>query len=229
MAQAKIIALLQQKGGSGKTTTTLNLAGGLVEFGYRVIVVDMDKDKPDAWSWAAKSEAMKGLVRQVDEKNARESLNSLKFEAEFILIDTPPNFQTAALKAALLSDLVIIPAAPSGMDLSGLLESKDLALTADRPYKLLANRIAKNTTMGQSLLSVIEEQGGAFKSYIPQSVQFVEAEAEGLYIGDYAPQSKSHVQTRKVVKELLAYFDLTPKKNAFVNIQSKSKSKEGVL
>ena len=117
----------------------------------------------------------------------------------------------------------MIPAAPSGMDLSGLLESKDLALTADRPYKLLANRIAKNTTMGQSLLSVLEEQGGAFAAYIPQSVKFVEAEAEGLYIGDYAPQSKGHIQTRQVVKELLAYFGHQPRKNQYLESQKQSK------
>lgn len=223
MHEAKVISLLQQKGGSGKTTTTLNLAGGLLEYGYKVLVVDMDKDKPDAWSWAAKSPSMKDVVVQVDEKQARETISDLRSQTEFLLIDTPPNFQTAALKAALLSDLVIIPAAPSGMDLSGLLESKDLALTADRPYKLLANRIATNTTMGQSLLNVLEEQGNAFSAYIPQSVKFVEAEADGLYIGDYAYNSKAHFQTRQVVKELLAHFNMEPRQNKRLAIKKQSK------
>ena len=64
---AKTIALLQQKGGSGKTTTSVNLAGGLRECGYKVLITDMDKDKPDAWSWAAKSESMKDIAIQIDE------------------------------------------------------------------------------------------------------------------------------------------------------------------
>jgi chromosome partitioning protein len=207
MAQAKTIALLQQKGGSGKTTTAVNLAGGLRELGFKVMIADMDKDKPDAWSWAAKSESLKDMVVQVDEKMAREQLSELKAACDYLVIDTPPNFQTAALKAALLADLVVIPAAPSGMDLSGLLEAKDLAMTAGRPYKLLGNRIAKNTTMSRSLLSVLEEDGHAFDAAVPQSVKFVEAEAAGLYIGEYAPESDAHIEVRRVAKELNAYFN----------------------
>ncbi len=207
MSQAKAIALLQQKGGSGKTTTSVNLAGGLRELGYTVVIADMDKDKPDAWSWTIKSDTMKDMAQQIDEKQAREQLATLKSQYDFVIIDTPPNFQTAALKAALLADLVIIPAAPSGMDLSGLMEAKDLALTAGRPYKLLANRVSKNTTMSRSLMTVLEEDGKAFEAAIPQSVKFVEAEAAGLYIGEYAPESDAHIQVRRFAKEVVAYFN----------------------
>lgn len=210
---AKTIALLQQKGGSGKTTTSVNLAGGLRECGYKVLITDMDKDKPDAWSWAAKSESMKDLAIQVDEKQAREELSKLKLIYDFIIIDTPPNFQTAALKAALLADLVVIPTAPSGMDLSGLLEAKELAQTADRPYKLLANRVAKNTVMSRSLLQVLEEDGHGFESHIPQSIKFVEAESQGLYIGEYEPNGNAHHAVKQVCKEVLDFFNLAHKKS----------------
>lgn len=206
MPMSKCVALLQQKGGSGKTTTAVNLAGGLRELGYRVVIADMDKDKPDAWSWTVKNEASGALAQQVDEKLAREQISALRSTHDFVIIDTPPNFQTAALKAALLADLVVIPAAPSGMDLSGLMEAKDLALTAGRPYRLLANRVTKNTTMGRSLLSVLNEDGNMFQSVIPQSVKFVEAEAEGIYIGEYAPESLPHVEVRKLAKEVIRFF-----------------------
>ena len=206
MSKAKCIALLQQKGGSGKTTTSVNLAGGLTEIGYSVVIADMDADKPDAWSWAIKSEGMQELVQQVDEKQARDQIKDLKQNYDYVIIDTPPNFQTAALKAALLADLVVIPAAPSGMDLSGLLEAKELALTADRPYKLLANRITRNTNMSRSLMKVLDEDGQAFTTSIPQSVKFVEAETKGMYIGKYAPESVPHIETRKLAKEIETFF-----------------------
>lgn len=207
MTQANAIALLQQKGGSGKTTTAMNLAGGLRELGYSVMVADMDKDKPDAWAWAAKNAEEENFVYQVDEKNARDQIIELKKHCQFLIIDTPPNFQTAALKAALWSDLVVIPAAPSGMDMSGLLEAKDLAVTAERPYKLLANRIMKNTQMSKSLLNELEGVGNAFGVSIPQSVKFVEAEAQGLYIGQYAKNSWAHIQVKKLAKEVISFFN----------------------
>ena len=210
---AKVIALLQQKGGSGKTTTTLNMAGGLRELGYKVLVADMDKDKPDAWSWSAKNEDTIHFAVQIDEKDAREKLMQLKQEYDFIVVDTPPNFQTAALKAALLADLVVIPTAPSGMDLSGLLEAKDLALTADRPYRLLANRINRNTNMGRSLLSVLEEDGNRFHAKIPQTVKFIEAETEGAYIGDYAPGSNAHYEVQHLAREVVDFFKQQDKAN----------------
>ena len=141
------------------------------------------------------------------QKNSREEITKLKAQCDYVIVDTPPNFQTAALKAALLADLVIIPTAPSGMDLSGLLEAKDLALTADRPYRLLANRIVKNTVMSRSLIEVLEQDGQAFESVIPQSVKFIESEAAGMYIGDYARESYVHVQVRKFAREVLAIFE----------------------
>ena len=206
MNDTKVIALLQQKGGSGKTTTAMNISGGLIDLGYSVLVIDMDKDKPDAWSWAVKNKNSFYNVIQVEEKHIREKLVNVKNKVDFVIIDTPPNFQTAALKAALLAHLIIIPTSPSGMDLSGLFEAKELALTANRPYRLLANRIMYSSNMSRSLLKVIRQDGHSFSTYISQSVRFAEAESVGLYIGKYVPKSKIHLQVKHLAKEVETNF-----------------------
>ena len=203
---AKVISLLQQKGGSGKTTTAINIACGLKEIGFDVAIVDMDKDKPDAYMWMTKQEDACDFIYNLDEKVVREKIVDLKLNHDYIVIDTPPNFQTAALKSALLSDLVVIPCSPSGMDLSGLIEAKDLALTANKPYKLFANRVQMQSNMSKSLINFIEDDGNFFESYISQSVKFVEAESEGVYVGKYAKNSKPHSQVKKLVREIVEYF-----------------------
>ncbi|WP_234394237.1 ParA family protein [Francisella orientalis] len=198
--------MLQQKGGSGKTTTAINIACGLKEQGYKVAIVDMDKDKPDAYMWMTKKSDASDFVYNLDEKNVREKVMELKQNLDFVVIDTPPNFQTAALKSALLSDLVVIPCSPSGMDLSGLIEAKDLALTAEKPYKFFANRVQMQSNMAKSLLEFFEEDGNFFEAYVSQSVKFIEAEAEGVYVGDYAKQSKVHIQVKKLAREIIEFF-----------------------
>ncbi|MFV9924641.1 MAG: ParA family protein [Francisella endosymbiont of Hyalomma scupense] len=203
---AKVVSLLQQKGGSGKTTTAINIACGLKELGYKVAVIDMDKDKPDAYMWLAKNNQPSNFVYSLDEKNVREKVIEFKQGLDFIVIDTPPNFQTAALKSALLSDLVVIPCSPSGMDLSGLIEAKDLALTAEKPYKFFANRVQIQSNMAKSLLEFFERDGNFFEAYVSQSVKFIEAEAEGVYVGDYAKQSKVHIQIKKLAREIVEFF-----------------------
>lgn len=203
---AKVISLLQQKGGSGKTTTAINIACGLKELGFKVAIVDMDKDKPDAYMWMTKNDDTNDFVYNLDEKSIREKVTEIKPQLDYIVIDTPPNFQTAALKSALLSDLVVIPCSPSGMDLSGLVEAKDLALTADKPYKFFANRVQMQSNMSKSLLDFFEEDGNFFASYVSQSVKFIEAEAEGQYIGKYAKQSKVHIQVKKLAREITEFF-----------------------
>ena len=188
---AKVISLLQQKRGSGKTTTAINIACGLKELGYKVAIIDMNKDKPDD---------TEGFVYNLDEKTVREKVSELKIGLDYIVIDTPPNFQTAALKSALLSDLVVIPCSPRGMDLSGLIQAKDLTLTADKPYKFFANRVQMQSNMSKSLMDF-------FEAYVSQSVKFIESEAEGcLYIGAYAKQSKVHLQVKKLAREITEFF-----------------------
>lgn len=50
MEQCKVIAITNQKGGVGKTTTTVNLGVGLARQGYRVLLLDAD---PQGSLWLA--------------------------------------------------------------------------------------------------------------------------------------------------------------------------------
>ena len=53
--RAKIIAAVNQKGGSGKTTLSMQLAGALARRGHEVLIVDADP-QGTATRWAASAE-----------------------------------------------------------------------------------------------------------------------------------------------------------------------------
>ena len=92
------------------------------------------------------------------------------------------------------------------MNLSGLIEAKDLALTADKPYRFFANRVQMQSNMSKSLIDFFEEDGHFFESYVSQSVKFIESEAEGFYISEYAKGSTVHIQVKKLAKEKVEFF-----------------------
>lgn len=199
----KVIAIIQAKGGASKTTTSINLLGGLMAAGYKVTLCDMDKDKPDAVYWAERGEDLKPHVVLVAEDNPKERLEKLKKNNDFIIIDVPPNFQAAALKAALLSDLVIIPCSPSEIELQSLANSATCADMANKPYRFLATRVVKNTKIAKILLDQIASTGNGFKTYITYSTAMIESQSGGTWVGGYLKSSISRLQIMDLVDEVI--------------------------
>ena len=198
----KVIALLQKKGGAGKTTTCINLLGALKERGYKVVLCDVDKEKPDSLFWASKGCELHDVVSLYD-FNPRPKVAELRREYDFIILDTPGNFEAGTLKAASLCDFAIIPCAPSALDQNTLKDAMECALIIDKPYSFLANRIDSITNDSKKLLKELTDTGSAFESYITKTVAMTGCIETGQWVGGYAPNSQNHLQYQFLVNELL--------------------------
>lgn len=198
-----IISITQTKGGATKTTTSINLLGALIEAGYSAILCDMDKDKPDSLFWSDLGNTLNNSVIPLYEENPKPSLNKLKKDYDFILIDTPPNMQAASLKATILSDFIIIPCSVSELDKNALNQAASSAMMANKPYSFLASRVTKNTLSTRDLLSELTETGNYFNSSITNSVDMIECQKFGQWVGNYKNGCKNHLQYKSLVIELL--------------------------
>ncbi len=199
-----VITVLQQKGGGTKTTTSVNLTMALNALGYNAILCDMDKDKPDAVRWSELGDGgLSEYVIPLFKDNPRGVVDELKEQYDFIILDTPPNLDGAALKAALLSDLIIIPCSPSTLDQLALLQAAECAMFAQKPFKLLASKVKKNTISSKQLLADLKEAGDCFETMITNSVCVEGAPGAGEWVGSYKPDSESHKQYLELAREVV--------------------------
>ena len=114
-----VIAIIQQKGGVGKSTITANLAGELVEKRLIVRVLDLDPQQSLA-AWARMGGGiLSEIVGPVSVKNPKEFkavVEAASNEAERVILDCPPGLPDTGMMAALMADIVILPVTPSPLD-----------------------------------------------------------------------------------------------------------------
>ena len=112
----RVIAVLQYKGGAGKTTLSINLAHALARDGSKVLLVDGDP-QGSARDWSAQNGGSLLPVVGLDRETLPSDLNAISHGYDWAVIDGAPHSRklaTAAIKAA---DLVLIPVQPSPYDL----------------------------------------------------------------------------------------------------------------
>jgi chromosome partitioning protein len=120
----RVVAVLNQKGGSGKTTIATNLARAFALDGRRVAIIDADPQRT-ASEWASRHEDTPD-VYEADAAAIRSVLPELG-GYDVALIDGAPSLEDRALAAVEVADLVLIPVRPSGADLWSSEDVVDMA------------------------------------------------------------------------------------------------------
>ena len=111
-----VVAIVNQKGGTGKTTLATNLASVLAERGT-VLLLDSDP-QASSQNWAASDWASpEGLaVKGMGKGNLLEQVRSMARDYDWIIIDGPPGITRTSADAVRAADLVLIPVKPSPLD-----------------------------------------------------------------------------------------------------------------
>lgn len=129
---AKIITVYNEKGGSGKTTLSCQLANTLGRRGYSVLLADLDSQRTStAWSAAADTEgAFRATVWGGSEYGNKviNEIGKMVDKYDFIIADCAPSVdQPSTWGMLLVSDLALIPTRLSPPDLAALKAAKRLA------------------------------------------------------------------------------------------------------
>jgi chromosome partitioning protein len=163
---AKIIAVVNQKGGAGKTTLAMLLAGSLADRGKRVLVADADAQNT-AVHWSGMGAGFPAEVEDVsgEESKLHKALRKRAEEFDYIVIDSPPA-ATAPVTASALraAHLALVPVIPSPLDLWASVRIREaIALARNKnpelEARLVVNQMQPNTILAREVLGMLPEFG----------------------------------------------------------------------
>jgi chromosome partitioning protein len=157
------IAVINLKGGTGKTVTAVHLATALAARG-RTLLVDADP-QGSALSWSEEAEELPFAVVGLPVRSLHKRLSDLLPGLMHVVIDTPPGDHAIVRSAITAAEVIVVPIAPSIIDLDRLRPTLDLiaeveAVSPLRVFVLLT-RVRAATRSGRLAREILEDSGVA--------------------------------------------------------------------
>lgn len=206
-----VIAVLNQKGGVGKTTISVNLARAFQKTGLRVLIVDSDpQGSAQDWSQASQNHGQDmPVVVGVDRPILEKSITQLRSAFDIIMIDGAAKLQDMTVSALKAADVVLIPVQPSAMDIWAAEDLVELikarqAITEGKPK---AAFLVSRQITGSRLANDANEALSKFEIPIlngrtTQRVVYAECFSSGNTVIDLEPNGTASAEITSIMNEL---------------------------
>jgi chromosome partitioning protein len=197
---AKIIAVVNQKGGAGKTTVSMQLAGTFGRRGKKVLIIDADP-QATATRWAASAEderpfpaVISGLSAAGDKvhREARKYVDDF----DIIIIDCPPAADSPVPQSALMiADIGIVPVIPSPLDLwatvgIGKVITNIRDINEQLQPVILVNQCQLNTSLAKEAMDVLPQFGiPVLKTRLHHRTAYRQSAVFGGTVHDLGPRA----------------------------------------
>lgn len=211
---AYVVAVLNQKGGAGKSTLATNLARALQLRGQSVLLADADPQKT-AVQWRESYDSTGGtdtmpVVVGVDRDNFDSDVRTVAAAFDVVIIDGAPRMDTRVRAALRVADLVLVPVQPSAFDiratgpLVGMIHEQQAATPGRPAAALVVFRQIPNTLLAGEVEGALAAYGlPVLKGRATQRVAYQEAAGLGVGVHDYEPGGKAAGEVDAITDEVL--------------------------
>ena len=195
------LAVLSRKGGTGKTTLTVNLAIAAERAGHKVAIVDLDS-QASASEWGDWREAETPEVISVHSARLPQELHKLKQQGvTFALLDTPPKIEDIALDAAKAADLAVIPCKLGAFDLKAIEKTILVGNIAKCPMRIVFNAVRARSSMLHPAKRAVQVYAvNVAPCVIGDRVIFSHSVMEGLGVMEYDPKGKASIEIQALFR-----------------------------
>ena len=208
---AHVIAVLNSKGGTGKTTIATNLAGCLHKRGHSVLLVDSDP-QGTALDWYAAQPDSTNLpaVVGIDRPVLHKSIPQLTRDYAYIVIDGSAKIAENTTSAIRVADLVLIPVRHSGFDLwavESLVEAVKArhASTGKPAAAFLISAQVKRSRLAKSIDAALADLNlPVLEGRTSRRVAYESAGGLGLTVMDLAGQVAAAAEIESITDEIIA-------------------------
>ena len=205
----KVIAFSNQKGGSGKSTLSANLAVLWSNSGYKVAVIDADPQKSLTY-WLSERKKYYGAddiginFYNFDIRNLTEEVKKIKRKYDFIIIDSPPAITFETLQIIKASNGVFVPVQPSPLDLMATLPFLQIAREERKKPLIILNSVMPRAKLTDAMILRLRYSGAKIaRSRISSKVIFAESFAVGRGVVDINITSDAAKEIINVGNEIL--------------------------
>ena len=188
----KTVAILSQKGGTGKTTIATNLCVAAEREGHTTALIDLDP-QASATRWGDYRKSKTPAIIATPVSRLTHWLQTAEENgATLVILDTAPNSGPDALDVARAASIVLIPCKPSMVDLDAIENTVKIAEMAEVPARVVLNCVDARSDLGNQARQVIRQYDvECAPCELGQRVGVVHAFNHGTGVQEFEPRGKS--------------------------------------
>jgi chromosome partitioning protein len=209
----KTIAIIAQKGGSGKTTIAVHLAVCAARQKLNTALIDIDP-QASAYKWNKSRPVENRLdATRADAGQIPAFLKQAKAGGiKLVIIDTAPHSDSAAAIAAQLADFVLIPCRPARFDMDAIASSFSIAKLAKTPAAVIINA-APRGKLAEEARDVLQQQGiTVMDTILLQRAAYSHAVIDGRSVHEYEPGGKAAAEINDLYNHITLLFGFSKRK-----------------